>query len=686
MATLVIAAAVVLVTASYLFALAASERFTGAHRLLPLAVTLIIVTSVSTILTYLFAPMWWILVWIIDLAAATPLVVVKLTRTYPRARIRALLLQRLIGVLGTDWGQQLAIAFTADNKPTTVTTTLPAATIPSEITPKLKSVIGETLGGTWSLSTKGTRVTATKLVIKPEPKYLRALKDVVLAPKAFTSQATITEHHLGDDDAVRTFTVAYGLNIASDIAMGNRRKSIEKQIRESLPAGSGSWSFDWKVPDKQCVITRSMFKRRIDHKLTTTPVRTLQEAATNYPDLAIGLGIDEFGETVYWKLDGDSTPHGIIFGATGGGKSSTIATIITEAAPAGACIIIIDFKGDVEYDRFRTWPNVHLVAQDFYSCLRAIAYAEELLNLRRGGGKAPKHGPDPKVPIIVIIDEVAAGVEELEKQWPRLRGNNKALPKDPPTNKSVGQILRLGRSMRENVFNATQRATADYVPAEFKHNSPMKIQAGRCDGTTSQNFWDDWDIGQTIPAKTPGRCIMQGEDDFIQFQGFYTPNPTDRELSDDEVEILDELRPDISLYPRMLIDMPDADKIHSWHQIITAPIVPADTRPDLDPENVEEYVPRVVYQIDTISQVVDPRTMQLKDPAPAPGQRDVPMVPPADPAEPDTLDENEAAAIGDDEPPEKPVPRPRKSTRKSGPPQLTVVRSIQGEQQQPRRR
>lgn len=697
MSTLITCLLVVLVTTMYLFALVTAERFRSAYRLLPLAITIIIATSISTILAYLFAPMWWVLVWIIDLAAALPLVVSKLTRTYPRAKIRDLLIQRLTSVLGTDWTKRASIVFTADNKPTTVTTTLPAALIPSEITPRLRSVISETLGGTWSLSAKGTQITAKRTVIKPEPKYLRTLKDVVLAPKAFTNQATITHHELADDNAIRTFTVNYGLNIASDIAIGNRQKSIEKQLRASLPAGSGSWSFKWDVPRKNCVITRSMFKRRIDHQLFAKPAATLAEAAHNYPELAIGLGIDEFGKVVTWKLDGDSTPHGIIFGASGGGKSSTIATIITEAAPAGACIIIIDFKGDREYDRFRTWPGVHLVAQDFYSCLRAIAYAEELMNLRRSGGKAPTNAPDPKVPIIVIIDEVAAGVEALRDVWPRLRGDNKSLPSDPPTIKSVGQLLRLGRSLREHVFNATQRATADYVPAEFKHNSPMKIQAGRCDGTTSQNFWDDFDIGQTIPAKTPGRCIMQGEHGFVQFQGFYTPNPTDRELDDEEAAILEALRPQSSLYPRMVIDMPDANKIHSWHQIATAPIVPAEARPDLDPENLEEYIPRLVYQIDTVSKVVDPNTMQLK------GSADVAAAHAAAAAAMATLDTDEEDEGDDeqdddldseppaDEPENKPkpaktAPKPRKSTRSSGPPKLTLVRSIQGEQQQPRRR
>ncbi|WP_255802082.1 helicase HerA domain-containing protein [Mycobacteroides abscessus] len=694
--------AVALLTFVYLMALVAAEGFHGGLRLLPLAGTITALTSAITTATYLLAPVLWVLVWMGILWLVLPLVALQLRRTYPRREIRTLLTERLTSVLGADWNKHLTIEFTPANRGTKVITNLPAATIPSEIAPKLKSVVGETLGGAWSLSTKGTQATVTRIVVKPEPKYLRNLKEVVLAPKAFTAQATISDDQLGEDGAIRSFTVTYAANIATDIALGSRSKSIEKQIRASLPAGSGSWSFNWDVPQKKCVITRSMFQRRIPHQLTTTPVRSIKEAADLYPDLAIGLGIDEFGELVAWKLDGDSTPHGIVFGTTGGGKSSTIATIITEAAPAGACIIIVDFKGDAEYDRFRTWPGVHLVAQDFYSCLRAIAYGEELMNLRKRGGKAPSTAPDPKVPIIMIIDEFAAGAEEIRSQWPRLRGDNAALPKEPPTIASARQIMRKGRSLRNHVFNATQRATADNFPAELKHLCPMKIQAGQCDGTTSQNFWDNFEIGQTLPAKTPGRCLTPDADapnGFVQFQGFFTPNPTDRELADDEAAILEALRPEVSLYPRMVIDMLDADKIHSWHQIATAPIVPAESRPDLDPEKPEEYRPRVVYQIDTVSNVIDASTMQLKgSPAAVAALAEAAAIdadetdddtddPEADNESEDVLPQDSAPEDNDNtENPAKRAPSPRKSTRKSGPPKLTLVRSIQGEQQQPRKR
>jgi hypothetical protein len=609
--TLIAAVIIAGASTAYLFALSATERFTGAHHLLPIASVIIIATSVATTVAYRVAPLWWVLVWITALATATPIVLTKLTRTYPRRKIRSLLKQRLATVIGADWTKQLTIAYTPNNRATRITTSLPAALIPSDITPRLRSVLSETLSGSWTLSTQGTKITATRKVVKPDPPMLRHLKEVVYAPKAFTSTARIIGDHIADDGAIGTFSVCYGINIASDIALGPRRRSIEKQIRESLPAASGSWSFEWKVTEKTCVVTRSLLSRRIDHTLTVTPVQSMTEAAASYPNLKIGLGTDEFGELVTWKLDGDATPHGICFGATGGGKSSQIATIITEGTAAGACFIIADFKGGDEYNRFRDWPNVHLVAQDFYACLRAIAYAEELMNQRFSGGRTPAGAPSPKVPVILIIDEFAAAVEELKQVWPRLRGDNKKLPSVAPTITAVGQILRKGRSSRVHTFNATQRATADYFPAEFKHNCTLKIQAGWCDGVTSQNFWDNFDIGQTIPVKTPGRALINIADPPVQFQGFYTPNPIDQDLAVEEAEILEALRPTTALYARMLIDLPNASLITDWHQIATAPIVPADSRPDLDPLH-EQFSPRETYQIDTISKFIDPNTMQLK--------------------------------------------------------------------------
>ncbi|OHV00143.1 FtsK/SpoIIIE domain-containing protein [Mycobacterium talmoniae] len=606
----VVAGVVAAVTAAYLIALAAAEGFTGAHHLMPLGTTITVVAATAAAITYAVAPMWWILVWLTVLIASTPITVAKLTRTYPRRRIRALLTQRLATVLGSSWSKNVTIAFTKTNTPMTVTINIPAAVIPSEVAPRLRSVIGETLTGTWAITTKGTRTTATRRTTKPDTPVLRKLKAIVCAPKAFTSTATITQYHATDDGQVLAFSVKYSPEVASSIALGYRKRDIQNLIRELLdPGPNNSWSFDWKTQDATCNVRRSVFAERIDHKPTTPIARSLAEATRIYPDLTIPVGVDEFEQPVTWKLVGKAMPHGLFVGLSGSGKSSTVMTVVTALARPGVCIIIVDFKGDREYDGFLDWPNVHLVTRDFYSNLRAIAYVRELMYRRKTGGAPPAGAPPNNVPIMLIIDEFTVCTKTLDALWPQFRQAEPALPKMPPTMEDVGSIYREGRSLRVHGVSALQRATADNIPAEFKFNSPFKIQAGHADSTTSWNLWDNADIGQTIPQGVPGRALTRGPNGFVQFQGYFTPDPAAAADAEDRA-VLDALRPPVSLYPRVLIDMPNADTIERWDQIVTAPIVAAAARPDLDPLS-PKFQPRRVLRVDTTSGVIDAASMQL---------------------------------------------------------------------------
>lgn len=610
MSAVVTASVVAAITVGYLIALAAAERFRGAHHLVPLAAVITVVTSIVTTAAYLFAPLWWALVWIAALAAATPVVVAKLTRTYPRRRLRALLTQRLATVLGAEWTKKVSITFTPSNLATVVTTSIPPERIPSETTPRIKTVIAETLSGTWTTTTKGTRITATRKISKPDPPALRRIKNVVCSPKALTSTAKVTHYDTTDDDQVLACTVKYSPDIAHSIALGYRKRDTQKLICQLLDPGPGnSWSFKWETHDTTFTMRRSVFADRIDHTPPAPTAHSLAEAAHIYPDLEIAVGVDELEQPVTWPLVGKALPHGLFVGLTGSGKSSTIMTVVTAAARAGMCIIIIDFKCDKEYNGFRDWPNVHLVTQDIYSNLRAVAYVEELMNRRKDGGNTPKNAPPPNTPILLIIDEFTVCTKLLDSMWPQFRKDDQSLPKNPPTINAVGSIYREGRSMFVHGISALQRATADNIPAEFKYNSPFKAQLGNADSTTSYNLWDNAEAGNTIPIGVAGRGLTRGPNGFVQFQGYFTPDPA-KATTDRDRNILDALRPPVALYPRVLVDMPHADNIERWDEIITAPIVSADSRPDLDPLS-PQFQPRRTYRTDTTSSVIDAASMQL---------------------------------------------------------------------------
>lgn len=610
-----VAAVVAALTAALQVALLATEKFRYGNQYAGHAATATFGITAAVTASYALARPWWILIWLICAAAAMWSGIGHLTRTYPRAVVTNLMRERLRTILGADWNGYVSMTFTDDNLAETVSITLPAKVIPSDITPRMRTVLSETLTGTWTVSSKGTSINARRQIVEPDPPAVKNLKDILLSAKAFTSRAKIPPKLLKldpDTGVVTGFTVHYDSDTATDLVLGQRRRRIEDLIRQRLDAGVGSWVFTWNSVERTCQVRRSVFKSKILHvpnaaqRFTTRP-----EVIDNYPRMRLPLGVDEFGTPVEWQLVGKGIPHGVIIGATGAGKSSQLHTILTGAAGAGMCIIIADFKMGEEYDGFRDWPNVHLVAQDTYSCLRAISYVEELMHQRKKGGKSPKHAPAAGVPILFILDEYAVFSEKLRNEiWPEFRNSSEdKLPPTPPSITSMGSLYREGRSFGVHTLSALQRATANYFDAEFKHNAPLKIQVGHIDGTSSQNFWDDFDIGQSVPEQTPGRALIKGPEGFIPYQGFYTPDPG-KALSSEEQACLQALLPESRLYNRALFDMPDANDIESWDQIASAPLVSASERPDLDPLS-EDYNTRRTLRRDTISGVIDAASMQF---------------------------------------------------------------------------
>lgn len=614
LAALRVAAVVAALTALLLVAVAATERFRYASNLVGFAVPAVLGTAAAATFCFIMSPRWWVVTWLLCAAAAAWTALEHVTRTYPRRALTHLLRQRLSTVLGPDWAGQVSVAFDDANHATAVTTTLPAKLIPSDITPRVRTVLSETLTGSWAISSRGLTLQAVRKVVAADTPALKNLKDIVLGPKAFTAQSRIHAHATNPDSGKITgFTVKYPPDIAADLALGQRRRRIEKLVREGLEAGEGTWVFDWKDSvNRLCEVRLSVFKPKIYHEPNPAQrFTTRAEAIENYPHIRLPLGVDEFGQRVEWALVGAATPHGVVYGASGAGKTSQVHTVGTGAAAAGVCVIVADFKCDREYDGFRDRPNFHLVAQDTYSCLRAISYVEELMEQRKSGGKAPKHAPAAGVPILFIVDEFAVFTTKLRDEiWPQFRKADSGLPATPPSITSMGAIYREGRSMGIHVLSLIQRATANLFDAEFKHNSPLRIQVGPADGITSQNFWDDYDIGQTIPAQTPGRALIKGASGFVPYQGFYTPDPA-KSLSAADEACLRRLMPASRLYERALFDMPDASTIDHWDQIASAPLVSAADRPDLDPLS-EHYNARRRIRRDTISEVIDATSMQFK--------------------------------------------------------------------------
>jgi len=78
------------------------------------------------------------------------------------------------------------------------------------------------------------------------------------------------------------------------------------------------------------------------NRKTTTPLMLTNEdvpAGNTFP-----IGKDNFGHSIQWSLDNPSTPHMMISGASGSGKSVSIKTIIEIALKKGIKVAILDPK------------------------------------------------------------------------------------------------------------------------------------------------------------------------------------------------------------------------------------------------------------------------------------------------------------------------------------------------------
>lgn len=56
---------------------------------------------------------------------------------------------------------------------------------------------------------------------------------------------------------------------------------------------------------------------------------------TGLTGMKIPIGVDNFGTTIFWDLDNQSTPHMLVCGATGSGKSVSIKSTVMYAIEAG---------------------------------------------------------------------------------------------------------------------------------------------------------------------------------------------------------------------------------------------------------------------------------------------------------------------------------------------------------------
>ena len=263
---------------------------------------------------------------------------------------------------------------------------------------------------------------------------------------------------------------------------------------------------------------------------TVNELVTMKEVFVNDEDnspLSVALGKDVSGESIFTRID--KTPHLLIAGSTGSGKSVCVNTIITSILlknkPDKVKLIMIDPKmvelsiydgiphllTSVVTDPIKAADVLHKVVLEMENRYREFARAR--VRNMEGFNKIASKDPDYKeLPyIVVIIDELADLMMVSSKE----------------VEESIARIAQKARAAGIHMIIATQRPSVDVITGVIKTNITSRIAFAVSSSIDSRTILDK-SGAETLLGKGDMLYLSADSSKPVRIQGAF--------LSDEEVE------------------------------------------------------------------------------------------------------------------------------------------------------
>lgn len=232
--------------------------------------------------------------------------------------------------------------------------------------------------------------------------------------------------------------------------------------------------------------------------------RTLLWSPTYLEGHRIPLGVDNFGRTIVWDLDNHSTPHMLVCGSTGSGKSVELISILAYAQEAGIDDIVIF---DPKYEFASLDCGNASVFSDIDDLERVMA---QLVNEMNGRIKSKS-----KKITLVIFDEFADAMDQSR--------TSKELEGKKTLMENLKMLLQKGRSCGMRFCVATQRASTKVITGDIKVNIPVQVCFRVPKAIDSKVVLDD-EGAQTLQGQGDGLIKSpEYQDGLVRFQAFYKP-------------------------------------------------------------------------------------------------------------------------------------------------------------------
>ena len=213
--------------------------------------------------------------------------------------------------------------------------------------------------------------------------------------------------------------------------------------------------------------------------------------------MKIPMGKDNLGNTLYWDLDKHGTPHQLVGGATGSGKTAYIYSILNYIVKAGLKDIYI-FDPKYEFEEMRG------LGIEVYNDISEIEVILQLLVEKMEEKKKTKDNSK----IIIIFDEYAEAMAAAGKK------SSIAI--------NLMRLLQAGRSLGFRVVAATQRASTKIIDGDTKVNFPIQVCFYVPKKVDSKVMIDN-EGAETLAGEGDGLVKSPEYPDLVRFQSFYKP-------------------------------------------------------------------------------------------------------------------------------------------------------------------
>lgn len=214
----------------------------------------------------------------------------------------------------------------------------------------------------------------------------------------------------------------------------------------------------------------------------------------------IPLGMDNFRNVIHWDLGNHSTPHMLICGATGSGKSVSIRSTIEYAKAAGiACIKVVDPKYEfTDIEGIEVFNEIEEIEQMMKDEVEAMQKSAKV--------KGPK-------PIrLIVIDEFGDAIAQAR--------SGKALGDDKSLEENLRILAQKGRALGYRIIAATQRASTKVITGDTKVNFPVQI-CFRVPKAVDSTVVIDEEGAESLAGLGDGLLRSPEYLNTIRFQGFF---------------------------------------------------------------------------------------------------------------------------------------------------------------------